>query len=375
MTYGNVLGIDIGSISISVAEMSRDRKIVQSRYAFHEGHVAEKLAVMLQDFNLQGIDGVAFTSSCPDIFSSGEKYDSRISTISAVKHLYKNAGAILIIGGEKFGLVMFDEHGNYRNYRSNTSCAAGTGSFLEQQARRLNLPGIESFSEIAVSNTGRIPKIASRCAVFAKTDLIHAQQEGYSLAEICDGLCHGLAKSVTDTLFGNDRVVEPVIMAGGVSQNGAVVRHLSSLTGKKIITDDNSRIFGAMGCALLLIDGFEKGTVKEQNLNITSVNDLLVTRKKEKKYYYSPLELKLSDYPDFSSFESYEYVSEYFPLATPVEVDVYTDVSGLAVSVYMGIDIGSTSTKAAILDASGETVAGLYTRTSGRPVEAVAVDF
>ena len=219
MTGGNILGIEVGSISVSVVEMSPDRRIIKSFYAFHEGHVIEKLTGILRDVDLKGLEALACTSSCPDFFTSAERFDSRISIISAVKHYYKEAGSILIIGGEKFGLVMFDENGNYKNYRSNTSCAAGTGSFLEQQARRLNLPGIESFSEIAVSNTGRIPGIASRCAVFAKTDLIHAQQEGYSLAEICDGLCHGLAKSITDTLFGNDTAVEPVIMAGGVSKN------------------------------------------------------------------------------------------------------------------------------------------------------------
>jgi len=74
------------------------------------------------------------------------------------------------------------------------SCAAGTGSFLDQQARRLKLKRDRELSRIAFNNKGVIPKIATRCAVFAKTDLVHAQQEGYSLEEICDGLCYGLAK-------------------------------------------------------------------------------------------------------------------------------------------------------------------------------------
>ena len=105
------------------------------------------------------------------------------------------------MGGEKFGLVLFDENDKYRKFKSNSSCAAGTGSFLDQQARRLNLKNISEFGDLAKTNKGDFPKIASRCSVFAKTDLIHAQQEGYSLSEICDGLCYGLAKNIVDTLF------------------------------------------------------------------------------------------------------------------------------------------------------------------------------
>ncbi len=372
MNKKNVLGIDIGSISISVVEMSRNRNVVKSTYAFHEGHVRETLAGMLENYNTAEIDSLALTSSSPDIFNSGERFDSRISFISAAKHVHGKPGAVLIIGGEKFGLAMFDENGNYRNYKSNTSCAAGTGSFLEQQAKRLNLKDIQTFSEIADGNTGSIPKIASRCAVFAKTDLIHAQQEGYSLAEICDGLCHGLAKSVADTLFGHEHTVAPVVMAGGVSKNRRVVKHLSSIIEQEIIVDENSHIFGAMGCVLLYLEGVEAGTVKSEPLNIVSFNEIFLNQKKDKKYHYDPLELKLSDYPDFKSLDSYEYVSMHFPMATPVEVDIYRDLSaGGNMQVYMGIDIGSTSTKAALVDSDGEVVAGLYTRTAGRPVEAV----
>jgi predicted CoA-substrate-specific enzyme activase len=372
----NVLGIDIGSISISVVEMSRNKEVLKSSYSFHEGHVKETLCKMLESYNPEELGSIALTSSSPDIFKSGNRFDSRISIISAAKHIHEKTGAILIIGGEKFGLVMFDGKGDYRNYKSNTSCAAGTGSFLEQQAKRLNLPDIQTFSEIAGSNRGSIPKIASRCAVFAKTDLIHAQQEGYSLAEICDGLCYGLAKSVADTLFGNESTVEPIVMAGGVSRNKAVVKHLSSITGREIIADENSHIFGAIGCALLYLEGVEHGSVKDCDLKICSVEDIFISHKKEKKYHYDPLELKLSDYPDFKSFNSYEYSSSLYPMATAVEVDIYSDLPECgAMPVYMGIDIGSTSTKAAIVDADGEVIAGLYTRTAGRPLEAVQTIF
>ena len=131
---------------------------------------------------------------------------------------YPQARSILIIGAEKFGLIQLDRQGNYRTFRANTGCAAGTGSFLDQQALRLKLENTAALSALAQRNTGAIPKIASRCAVFAKTDLVHAQQEGYLLEEICDGLCYGLAKNVVDVLFSGQTPLGPVLLTGGVAK-------------------------------------------------------------------------------------------------------------------------------------------------------------
>jgi len=169
----------------------------------------------------------------------------------------KKSVQILLVGGEKFGLIQFDADGNYLHFKANTSCAAGTGSFLDQQAARLNLAGIEQLSEIAFKNTGVIPKIASRCAVFAKTDLVHAQQEGYTLAEICDGLCHGLAKNIVDTAFVGEKPNDPVIFTGGVSRNRAVVRHIENMIGLKVIVEKT--LYGAAGAALNLLQDMSEG--------------------------------------------------------------------------------------------------------------------
>lgn len=366
----SILGIDIGSITAGIVELSHEGKIVKSSYVFHEGHIREKLGEMLADFDLSAIRGIAFTSSSPDIFSCGERYDSRVAVITSAKHFYGKPGAVLIIGGEKFGLALFDESGNYRNYRSNTSCAAGTGSFLDQQAKRLNLPDIAEFSRIAEGNTGHTPKIASRCAVFAKTDLIHAQQEGYSLAEICDGLCEGLARNVADTLFGNDKVSGPIVMAGGVSLNRAVVKHLGQITGCEINVDEHSHLFGAAGAALLLLEDYR--TVRADSAVICSADELFKNEKRERHYHYDPLELRMSSYPDFSAWRSYLFKPTVNIYAADVEVDLYHDPAAAGEhDVYFGIDIGSTSTKAVLTDARGEVLAGLYTRTSGRPLEAV----
>ena len=176
-----------------------------------------------------------------------------------------------MVGGEKFGLIQFDTRGNYQHYKANTSCAAGTGSFLDQQAERLNLSGSAELSEIAMQNRGPVPKIASRCAVFAKTDLVHAQQEGYRLEQICDGLCLGLAKNIADTLFSGRIPPDPIIFTGGVARNRAVVRHMQALTGKTIIAGD-THLYGAIGAALHFWDGLDKSRLHPPR--VTAVDDL-----------------------------------------------------------------------------------------------------
>ena len=361
------LGIDVGSVAISLALLNHKKEIIETAYDFHEGRIAAKLTEMLSDFNLKEISGIATTTSTPSFIKSTEVYDSRVSYITAVKALHEKAGSVLIVGGEKFGLVLFDENQQYRKFKSNSSCAAGTGSFLDQQTRRLNRKNIAEFSKLACSNTGDFPKIASRCSVFAKTDLIHAQQEGYKLSEICDGLCYGLAKNIVDTLFNNSKINIPMIFAGGVSLNGAVAKHIENLTGIKPIVGNNSNLYGAIGAALNLIN--DKTEIADFEFN--SIGDIVSEDVKEKKYFYKPLTLELSDYPDFSSCEKYNFSSEIFENVSQVEVDIYTRLNKSKYSTFIGIDIGSTSTKAILLDNDKNVLAGFYTRTSGQPVTAI----
>ena len=366
----NLLGIDIGSVSVSLAVIDESNRIVQTAYTFHKGQIVECLTNLLGGIDLSRIKSIGYTSSSPKILRCGIKTDSRVAYITAAKMLHPDVMALMIIGAEKFGLVSFTKNGEYLNYKSNTSCAAGTGSFLDQQAERLNLENIQKFSDMAFANKGNFPLIASRCAVFAKTDLIHAQQEGYSLEEICDGLCYGLARNIVDTVLINNSN-STVFVAGGVALNKAVIKHLEELANITIIVDEYANVYSAIGAA---ISCREDSFMLEKS--VTKARDLIEFEKKEQKSYYPPLELKLSKYPDFDSSGRYNYQSEYFPAMEPVEVDLYIDFEpNDKIPVYLGLDIGSTSTKALLLGKNKEVFAGLYTRTSGQPLQAAQVIF
>ncbi len=371
-----LLGIDIGSVSISMVETDYDRKIISSHYIQHYGKIRDNLLSLFNEIDINNIGGIACTSSTPPILKNAFRYDNQVTVIEAVKHYCGRVGSILIVGAEKFGLILFNSDGTYRKLRTNSSCAAGTGSFLDQQARRLNLKDAAELSETALRNTGDIPVIASRCAVFAKTDLIHAQQEGYSIEAVCDGLCLGLAKNITDTLFAGDEIVTPILIAGGVALNRAVIKHLESLLGTSFIVHEYAHLFGAIGACFSYLQDNE--IITENSFN--SVQDIILPEEKKKEYFYEPLELKLSDYPEFTGEKSYKFTPAVIKtnnaIVSPVEVDIYTRIKpGSTFSVYMGIDIGSTSTKAMIIDEQLSVIAGFYTKTSGKPLIAVQAIF
>ena len=362
-----IIAIDVGSVALSVALININKQIVQTEYGFHEGNISNKLLQIISAFDLRDVIGIASTSSASTYVKTTSVCDNRVAYIKAAKALHKNVGALLIVGGERFGLVQFDENQNYRKFKSNSSCAAGTGSFLDQQCKRLNLKSIEEFAELANDNKGDFPKIASRCSVFAKTDLIHAQQEGYSLSEICDGLCYGLAKNIVDTLFKSSTINFPVVLAGGVSLNGAVIKHIERLIGEQLVVGNYSNLYGAIGAGINLI---EKGKTNA-DLYFNSAQEIVRENKREKNFFHRPLKLELSDYPDFNSVEKYNFKSEILENAPHVEVDVYADLKKSLYKTYFGFDIGSTSTKAIIIDENKKVLAGFYTRTSGQPVIAV----
>ena len=276
------LGIDIGSVAIAIAIIDDHNRINHTSYTFHKGQITDNLHQLLNGIEISKLKAIGYTSSTPSIIRQGKPVDSRIAYITAAKYFHPDIQALLIIGAEKLGLVTFDKNGEYRNYKSNTSCAAGTGNFLDQQAERLNLGNILEFSKIAYSNKGSYPKIASRCAVFAKTDLIHAQQEGYSLGEICDGLSYGLAKNIVDTVFQNN-TLSNVIAAGGVALNKAVIGHIEELTQLSIKVDRYAHVYGALGAAL---SARENDTEIENHLS--RMDDIIISEKKEKNIIILP---------------------------------------------------------------------------------------
>ena len=360
----HVLGVDVGAVSASVVELGPDGAVLRTFYELHHGDVESTLRSLLARIDLAAVGAVASTTSTPALLRTKARYDNQICLITAARRFHPRARSILVVGGERFGMVRFDGEGEYLSFKANPLCAAGTGGFLDQQARRLNLQGAESLAELALANTSQPPKIASRCAVFAKTDLVHAQQEGFGLEAICDGLCLGVARNIVDTLFTGETTHGPILVGGGVARNRAVTRHLRELLNLDVVVEEALPL-GAAGAALKALDD------PEARVGPVHAGDLVRPPEAVRSYEYPPLELRLSDYPDFASLEQSLYRGRVVPHSHALEVDEYRELPrGARPEVYLGIDIGSTSTKAVVTDLEGDVLAGFYTATAGRPLEA-----
>jgi predicted CoA-substrate-specific enzyme activase len=368
----SLLGIDIGSVTISLVRMDFSGQILETAYLFHKGQIRECLRTAGEQLDLSSVRNIAVCAApCfnPEMVT---QCNPQVAVIKATKILNNQARSLLLVGAEKFMLIKFDEIGNFESVRSNSSCAAGTGSFLDQQAFRLNLTGVEELCEIALRNIDPVPDIASRCSVFAKTDLIHAQQLGYSLEAICDSLCKGLAINIVDSLFNQEIPLQPFCFAGGVSKNTAVVRHLEKLLKTPILINEYSHCMGAIGACYFAIQ--DQQLVTEGSF--TSLDEVLQPDNTGKVYFHHPLALTLSEYPDFRTEKSWSFkpVMASHPLA--VKVDLYTLLSkDREYETILGIDVGSTSTKAILTSNDNSPLAGFYTYTAGKPVEAIQAIF
>jgi activator of 2-hydroxyglutaryl-CoA dehydratase len=376
MPFSAVLGIDIGSVSVSCAlvEPGKDIRDTRTAYIFHRGRIRDTLSSTIRGMDLPSAVAVAVTSGSPSLLRAARTVDRQVSLISGCARVFPSVGSVLFVGGERFGLIRLDEDGAYRGTRSNSSCAAGTGSFLDQQARRLGLNGVEELADCALANTRETPKISTRCAVFARTDLVHAQQAGCSLEEICDGLCRGLAQNIVDTLLGGEQPREPVVFAGGVALNEAVCRHLEGILRVRVVPHGLSPVLGALGAALTVA---ENGAACDAlDLRGEGVDALLVPADGSRQYFFAPLDLDSQTAADASASQSaaearYQFASGPRSRAHAVEVDVYQADAGARaacepwaaadpaqpreVLVRMGIDIGSTSTKAILVDRARAT--------------------
>ena len=352
------LGIDIGSLYLGLVALDERGAVARTVYRRHHGEPARVLAELLRDVDPARVRAVVRTGAGGRELDVGGVYiDAVVALVEGVRRLVPEARNILYIGGGSFSLTRLDEQGRYRTCTTNSACASGTGAFLDQQALRLEIPP-EELADRAMRFQGRPPTVATRCAVFAKSDMIHLQQQGYATDAIAAGLCEGLGRSTVDGLLGGRALRHKTAVVGGVARNRVVVHAAHEKLGCEIEVPDEPELAGAFGAA-----HHAQACGRTPPLDKRGLEDPGRTGREQAGYLRPPLALKLSDYPRFES-HTY-YVDE-----RGNEVALMTPRTG-RVPVTMGIDIGSTSTKAALLDMDQRTVAWVYRKTAGDPIGAV----
>ena len=162
---------------------------------------------------------------------------------------------IIEIGGQDSKIILL-RNGIAYDFAMNTVCAAGTGSFLDRQAARLEIP-IEEFGSYALRSRSPV-RIAGRCAVFAESDMIHKQQTGHCLEDIIAGLCEAMVRNYLNNLAKGKKILEPVVFQGGVAANVGIVAAFERLLGMKVVIPEYYDVMGAYGAALLAREEVEK---------------------------------------------------------------------------------------------------------------------
>lgn len=260
MTNGVYLGVDVGSVSTNLVLVKEHKEgrieLLEKIYMRSEGNPIKSVQYGLSRLG-ELIDkhlvlGVGVTGSGRKLIGSllGADIIKNEITAHGIAALYEDekVQTVIEIGGQDSKMILMRQ-GTVIDFAMNTVCAAGTGSFLDQQAARLNIP-ITDFGAIALKSKYPV-RIAGRCSVFAESDMIHKQQMGYPLEDIVAGLCSALVRNYLSNVGKGKEILPPVLFQGGVAANAGIKRAFEQEFGFSVKIPQNFEVMGALGAALL----------------------------------------------------------------------------------------------------------------------------
>ena len=361
------IGIDAGSVSINGAVINGHKEIVcETHYKRHMGQVQETVEALIQnlrqDLGQENIQSIALTGN------HGKALSERLGAFYEYETISQVLGALLVkpdvktvisMGGQDTSLSQISHHeGGWElaHFDANGPCASGTGSFIDQQAERLATALYERRKEVPPNHIDRIladfialglrsqkpASVACRCTVFTKSDMIHLQNKGERLEDIIYGLHVGNARNYMSTIVSNRVLQEPVLFIGGLSLNALQVKAFREYF-PGLIVPDRSTSIGAVGVAL---QALELGRQDQADLS-------KLRRIEGEKSRPLPTGEKL------------RIVQTTFPkMKDPLRKERQKKVS-----VWMGVDVGSTTTKYALINKDREIIRKRYVMTQGRPIE------
>lgn len=263
------LGIDVGSVSTNLVLLGKDNHIIEKVYLRTCGRPIEAIIKgmnVLKEKNhdikvtAAGTTGSGRQLAAVMVGADIIKNEITAHAVAAC-YMVPDVRTILEIGGQD-SKIIYMQNGIVSDFAMNTVCAAGTGSFLDRQASRLEIP-IEEFGSYAIRSKNPI-RIAGRCAVFAESDMISKQQAGHSSEDIIAGLCDALVRNYLNNLAKNSEIFEPIIFQGGVAANVGIVAAFEKALHKKLIIPRYYDVMGALGAALLANEEI-KSTGKQTN--------------------------------------------------------------------------------------------------------------
>lgn len=348
----NKLGIDVGYSTFKYVYLDNSGNLIDSNYIFHKGNISKyynELIEKIKRINKEPNILIGITGSLASRINLYKKYyiNNSISLIEGALYKNKSVKSIIELGAQETKYITDIENRSVKFFM-NTSCAAGTGSFLEEQASRLSIDikDISTYTEKATE----IPRIAGRCSVFSKTDMIHHMQDGVKVEDILQGLCHALVRNYKANVLQKNKLNKPVMLSGGVIHNKGVVKALKDilkLEEEDFIIEENFELLTCFGVCKI---AEEKGLAIDIN-KLDSADKLII--EKAKNTLYEKLD-------KFGADDS---------------LNKHTCINNNVKEGYLGIDIGSTSINFVVIDEDNNVVDYIYTKTNGKPKEVVTEYF
>lgn len=259
------LGIDVGSVSTNIVFMDDGGTVRESVYLRTNGRPIATVQKGLSEISgrlpartiIRGVGATGSGRHLAGVITGADVIKNEITTHAvAASRLVPGVQTILEIGGQDSKIIIL-RNNVVADFAMNTVCAAGTGSFLDQQAGRLNIP-IQNFGEIALKSTTPV-RIAGRCAVFAESDMIHKQQMGYNLPDILAGLCEALVRNYLNNVGKGKEILEPAVFQGGVAANSGMKRAFEKALGFSVVVPPHYDVMGAVGAGLLAREHASRG--------------------------------------------------------------------------------------------------------------------
>jgi predicted CoA-substrate-specific enzyme activase len=358
------LGIDVGSVSANTVIMNDRKEVLEEHYTRIKGQPLQTVLRILEEIQqripFERFHSISLTGIGGKLLSElleGSFVNEIIAQVKAIQVFYPEIKTIIDIGGEDSKLILLEKEGEQHkisDFAMNTLCAAGTGSFLDQQASRLGLT-IEEFGEVALKSINP-PRIAGRCSVFAKSDMIHLQQIATPDYDIVAGLCYALARNFKSNIAKGKTFLKPISFQGGVAANVGMRRALKDVlevTDGELIIPTHFASMGAIGAVLATQENGRKAHAGSLSL---SALGRYVREHQDEETPLKPLCL------------SSRHLS---PPPQSVPCQGPAEERRERVEAYLGIDVGSISTNLVLIDKEKRVLAKRYLMTAGRPIEAV----
>ncbi len=361
-------GIDIGSTTAKVAIISNNGNIIFSRYRRHLGdplktvkdifkEALEELGDVKLNLKITGSAGMGIAERLNLPF-----VQEVVASANYIQEFFPETKTFIEIGGEDSKIIFFDEKGR-PDIRMNGSCAGGTGAFIDQMAVLLNVD-VSEIDKLAGKST-KIYPIASRCGVFAKTDIQALLSRRVSKEDIAASVFHSVALQVITTLSRGKNIEKKILFGGGPltfysNLRKAFIKVLNIDQTNDIIIPDHPELIPALGVAAIRENDSTKYKISEflsglekRNVHITGGNS----------------ERLPSLFSSKSEFEEWQKRHS----QNKVRRIELSEAKGK--ELFLGIDSGSTTTKMVIIDDKGRLVLSYYTSNNGDPIQAVKDGF